>query len=1335
MPSRLRSRAVVLPVAVLAVASRVYAADTPKESVEEKFAKRAAKLWSLQPISKPAVPVGATTSPNPIDAFVGAVYREKGLHPSAKADKLTLLRRVYFDLIGIPPTIAEQDAFLRDSSPDAYQKVVDRLLANEQHGARWVEPAIDWPPPLLQSDRSSEQMTGPRASVTRIRTGLRGEPFLPQSCGQPHIRSSSRACSPPCKNEKKHSSRSRWNGRVATSEMDRVDSQEPLRASPRLRLRARASRRGVARDKSKTSQEVSRKTSRERNGRGRDAWAIHVASARARRVARERTREGVGPRHSRPAGTLRPDDSSAPGTARLTAGAPSTIPPRPSGSPGVFFPEPPPVSSPLLRSELLLAQNVQPKATTPGVVTDSTAVPTGVTPSAGGSPFSGGMLQMVLMLAIFVPFLFLMTRRQRKEQQARASLKKGDRVTTTGGLIGELVEIDERVAKIKITPTVTVQCVANTVTPYAEAEKAPPRTSKKPRPPRKRSERRGPPETAMPKKPVLALLSGIAAVVLCVIAFLLDGHPLAIVGATAGAVGFAVWRLKNAARRNALIMLALAIGSGALFYHFDNYWGLFTAALAAVWSAFGLLPVMDGPWRMKVGLVAAVFVGAFLALWPTLDGVLPTGAGPSVDLPGWVAPLASAWKAVGSRLRCPAYVRNNETFAIAPGLDLSGGLRLVYTVEVDEAIRDKRDHFAEEMRQQLATSLGLHSGEGRVTRDELGKLEEKGVHVAQPETSLIRLTFKDKADKAKVDDRFTKKFAGELAQSPGPQDNEITFKIRSEVESQIRNRAVAQAKDTVSRRVDELGLREASVTTRDEDIIVEVPGSNEASFLEIKETIRRTARLEFKMVDDSGSEGAFGSPAVKADNLPEGEGIAQYSEMAPDGLESGGHKKSTRAAYVRMSCQPPKYPTESMSECLARLRAWTKTLSIPDDHVVGFEAVMDPVDGTEPLQFKQVGWRTFYLFGRAELTGDYITDADTGQDQQNFGQYYVRLSFSPAGADRFEEVTGANVNRRFAIILDDVVDSAPSSSEDRRRHRDHHDGRGRPREAAPRCQAARARPAFGRVARADHAELRADDRPLARTRRHSRGPQGRAARRERRAPFHGRLLSKVGPRGRRRRALQLDASARVSRGGGRHDDVARHRGSRAHHRYERRRERPHQRANPRRAPLRQERALGRRGGIHAGIAVDRRRSCDRVHLGPHLDAIRHGAGQRVCCHALGRHLVQPVYRGLLHPARLRVVGSRREAEAAQRWRGVQLMEFFKPGRVFDFMGQRWFWIPLSFILVIVSVILSFFPGPNYGTDFRGGTEVDGNLQVFQPLQQVCRQGLASVLDRFWVVLG
>jgi len=522
----------------------------------------------------------------------------------------------------------------------------------------------------------------------------------------------------------------------------------------------------------------------------------------------------------------------------------------------------------------------------------------------------------------------------------------------------------------------------------------------------------------MPNKNVLAPLSGAAAIVAVVLAVLWRGNPLAVCGATAAVVGLLVWGLKPSSSRNALMIMALAAGSGTLFFYFDNFWGVFVAGLVAIWAVFGLLPVMDGPWRLKVGFVAAVFVGASASLWPTVDGFLPTASSPPVVGP--LAPLS----ALGRHLHCPAYLKNNINFAIAPGLDLSGGLRLVYTVEVDEAIRDKRDHFADEMRQELATAFALHSGEGRITREELGGLDSK-VHVSQPETALIRLKFKDKADKSKVDDRFAKKFLTELSETQGPSDDEITFKIRADIESQIRERAVAQAKDTVSRRVDELGLREAAVTTRDEDIIVEVPGSNEDSFRDIKETIRRTARLEFKMVDDVGSDKVFGPPALKADDLPDGEGIAQYEETAPDGLDASGHRKSARAYWARISCQPPKYAAESLVDCLGRFKAWSKGLNVPDDHVVGFYKVVEPVDGTDPLQFKQVGWRTYYLYARAEVTGDYITDASTGQDQQNFGQYYVLLSFSPAGADRFEEVTGANVNRRFAIILDDVVDSAP----------------------------------------------------------------------------------------------------------------------------------------------------------------------------------------------------------------------------------------------------------------------------------------------------------------------
>jgi preprotein translocase subunit SecD len=443
-------------------------------------------------------------------------------------------------------------------------------------------------------------------------------------------------------------------------------------------------------------------------------------------------------------------------------------------------------------------------------------------------------------------------------------------------------------------------------------------------------------------------------------------------------------------KNNGYIALAAlgAIGAGFLFYKADSFWGVVVSALVVVLMLFALLPVMDGAWRFKVGFVACTFLTAVLVLLPTIEG------------------------ATGGKVQCPAYIRDHMSFAIAEGLDLQGGMRLVYTVEVEEAIRDKRDHFADEMRQELATVFQVHSGDGLITRDEAAKLEAK-VHIYTPESALIRLKFKDKADLSKVDDRFDKKFLTELAETRGPGEAEVTYKIRSEVESQIRERAVNQAKDTVNRRVDELGLREANVTTRDEDIIVEVPGENEKTFNDIKEIIRRTARLEFKMVDDPTD--FFGK--IKDEELPAGEGISIYQENAPD-----GPGKSVLTHFARIV----KRDNETIQECHDRLKAWISTLQVPDDHQIGYEKV--PEFDPDTQKSKDVGWRTFYLFSRAEVTGDYITDATVAQDTQSgtgLGSFYVAVTFSPAGADRFEEVTGANVQRRFAIILDDEIDSAP----------------------------------------------------------------------------------------------------------------------------------------------------------------------------------------------------------------------------------------------------------------------------------------------------------------------
>lgn len=458
--------------------------------------------------------------------------------------------------------------------------------------------------------------------------------------------------------------------------------------------------------------------------------------------------------------------------------------------------------------------------------------------------------------------------------------------------------------------------------------------------------------------------------------------------------------------RNSLIVIAVAGAAGYAFYANDSFWGVVVCGLTIIWALVTALPIMDSAWRMKTGFVAAVFFGSIVVLLPTFEDL-------SRDANG------------NARFHAPRYVRDNIDFGIVKGLDLQGGLRLVYTVEVEEALRDKRDKFADEMRQELATAYKLHEGEGLLKQAELKQLDEK-VHIYTPESAVLRVKFKDPADVKLIDERFQKKFAQELAQTKGD-EGEVVFKLRAEVETQTRERAVTQAKETVNRRVDELGLREASVTTRDEDIIVEVPGSNRAQFEEIKEIIRKTARLEFKMVDDEADFFA------KVDEKSVPEGIEIRIENAPLG-EVNGQKQNARRQFFSIKIpselegkstkEDEIARTKAMQAALDKLKAFVATLDVPDDHTVGYEKTEDYDPDTG--RATEDGWRTFYLRGRADVTGEYITDAQRAIDQRSgVPEVYVAITFSPQGADRFEQITGENINRRFAIILDDVINSAP----------------------------------------------------------------------------------------------------------------------------------------------------------------------------------------------------------------------------------------------------------------------------------------------------------------------
>ena len=101
--------------------------------------------WSFAPLKKPPVPTTPfdKLAQNPLDRFLFQTLAAKGLKPAPPASRKELLRRVTYDLTGLPPTLAELTAFERDTKPGAYERVVDRLLASPAYGERWARPWLD----------------------------------------------------------------------------------------------------------------------------------------------------------------------------------------------------------------------------------------------------------------------------------------------------------------------------------------------------------------------------------------------------------------------------------------------------------------------------------------------------------------------------------------------------------------------------------------------------------------------------------------------------------------------------------------------------------------------------------------------------------------------------------------------------------------------------------------------------------------------------------------------------------------------------------------------------------------------------------------------------------------------------------------------------------------------------------------------------------------------------------------------------------------------------------------------------------------------------------------
>src|SRR5712692_190003 len=137
--------------------ARAPAAEVPQQSTGGDV-----KHWAFQQPLRPNVPAvkHAAWVRNPVDAFILARLEKEGIEPSAAADRITLIRRLSLDLLGLPPGIQEIDAFVRDTHPDAYERLVDRLLRSPHYGERWGRHWLDL---ARYADSNGYSIDGPRS--------------------------------------------------------------------------------------------------------------------------------------------------------------------------------------------------------------------------------------------------------------------------------------------------------------------------------------------------------------------------------------------------------------------------------------------------------------------------------------------------------------------------------------------------------------------------------------------------------------------------------------------------------------------------------------------------------------------------------------------------------------------------------------------------------------------------------------------------------------------------------------------------------------------------------------------------------------------------------------------------------------------------------------------------------------------------------------------------------------------------------------------------------------------------------------------------------------------
>lgn len=297
------------------------------------------------------------------------------------------------------------------------------------------------------------------------------------------------------------------------------------------------------------------------------------------------------------------------------------------------------------------------------------------------------------------------------------------------------------------------------------------------------------------------------------------------------------------------------------------------------------------------------------------------------------------------------------------GLDIQGGLHLVMGVDVDGVIRETTNRMVSSLKAEFAKE----------------NLAFEDVSSPRPEAGEVLVVLKSKDDQESLRKLIEKNHGSSTLQVIDSNDNKVTLRYYESYLMDYKSKVISQAIETLRNRIDEFGVAEPSITQQGADrILVQLPGMSDAE--KAKELVNTTAKLDFMLVSrdlDAGKLSALIAEAEKA----------------------GSYSLSTM-----------KY-----SEYVARLN---KDLSgkIPPKTVVYFEKEKNATK-------MDVGARPVLLEEDTNLGGGDLDGALVSFNQ--YGTPVVNLSFNPVGANKFAELTGANVKRQMAIVLDRVVKSDP----------------------------------------------------------------------------------------------------------------------------------------------------------------------------------------------------------------------------------------------------------------------------------------------------------------------